>query len=128
MAAQEQAQIAASSTQGRAARADPKQPVDGSMLFAHGPEFGLKFGASMTHLHFTDPAKRDFGAASQDRVHKTFFFGNKHIDFLVPVQEPNPRHALEQAKAPAWNGSKPFAAPCDPDMYASVALKSWGVA
>ena len=36
MKAQEQAQIANSSTVGKAARSDPKQAVDGTMLFSHG--------------------------------------------------------------------------------------------
>ena len=73
MAAQEAAAIAASSTVGRAARADPKQPVDGTMLFSHGPEFGGKYQASSYALHFTDPASRVYGADSGDRVHKSFF-------------------------------------------------------
>ena len=126
MAAQEQAQIAASSTTGKAARADPKQPVEGSMLFSHGPQFGLKFGASMSHLHFTDPAKRDFGAASQDRVHKTFFFGSKHIDKYVPKVSPAPRTSLYESKLPLWAGSEAPKQPVDIGMYATMSKISWG--
>ena len=108
MKSQEQAQIAKSSTVGRAARSDPKQAVDGTMLFSHGtcsaitpgPVFGGKFQASMSALHYTDPAARAYGCDSQDRVHKTFFFGNKHIDRVVPLVEPHPRYELMQAKAP----------------------------
>ena len=53
MIAQEQRQIALSSTFGQAARAEPKQPVDGNMLFSHGPVFGLNFQASMVAARFT---------------------------------------------------------------------------
>tara|TARA_B110001452_G_scaffold97189_1_gene80400 strand:+ start:354 stop:743 length:390 start_codon:yes stop_codon:yes gene_type:complete len=126
MAAQEQAQIAKSSTKGRAARADPKQPVEGSMLFSHGPQFGLKFGASMSHLHFTDPAKRDFGALSQDRVHKTFFFGSKHIDKYVPKVSPAPRTSLYESKLPVWAGSGAPKLPVDAGMYTTMSKISYG--
>eukprot|EP00908_Phaeocystis_cordata_P018385 Transcript_29806.p1 GENE.Transcript_29806~~Transcript_29806.p1 ORF type:complete len:175 (+),score=68.24 Transcript_29806:298-822(+) len=127
MAAQEAAAIAASSTVGRAARADPKQPVDGTMLFSHGPEFGGKYQASSYALHFTDPASRVYGADSGDRVHKSFFWGNKHIDLRhAPKVEPNPRMALMASKAPEWNASKAQLQPYDAGMYTSTAKGAWG--
>ena len=126
MTAQEQAQIAASSTSGKAARADPKQAVEAATLFSHGPTFGLKFGASMAHLHYTDPAQRDFGAGSQDRVHKTFFFGSKHIDKYVPKVSPAPRTSLFESKLPLWAGSTVPKQPIDAGMYTSMASISWG--
>jgi hypothetical protein len=129
MKAQEQRQIALSSTFGQAARADPKQAVDGSMLFSHGPVFGGKFQASMAALHYTDPASRAYGCESQDRVHKTFFFGNKHIDRVVPKIHPNPRFELMQAKAPMWDASRAMLRPggngTNTPMYNSTASGSW---
>ena len=129
MIAQEQRQIALSSTFGQAARAEPKQPVDGNMLFSHGPVFGLNFQASMSALHFTDPATRAYGFDSNDRVHKTFFFGNKHIDRVVPKVQPHPRYELMQAKAPMWDASRAMLRPggngTNSPMYDSTASASW---
>jgi hypothetical protein len=129
MQAQERRQIELSSTFGQAARADPKQAVDGNMLFSHGPVFGGKFQASMSALHFTDPAARAYGFDSQDRVHKTFFFGNKHIDRVVPKIHPNPRFELMQAKAPMWDASRSMLRPggngTNTPMYNSTASGSW---
>ena len=129
MIAQEQRQIALSSIFGQAARAEPKQPVDGNMLFSHGPVFGLNFQASMSALHFTDPATRAYGFDSNDRVHKTFFFGNKHIDRVVPKVQPHPRYELMQAKAPMWDASRAMLRPggngTNSPMYDSTASASW---
>ena len=56
----------------------------------------------MTSLHFTDPKVREYGAASDDRVHKSFFYGSKHIDQYVPPVNPNARMVLMNAKASEW--------------------------
>ena len=126
MQAQEQAQIAKSSTVGRAARADPKQPVDAETLFSHGPQFGGKYQASTYALHYSDPARRAYGSDSADRVHKSFFWGNKHIDLHhAPKVEPYPRTQLLAAKMPMWEESKASAKPIMGNMYASVAATSW---
>ena len=39
-------------------RIEPNMGVASGMLFSHGPKHGLKFGAAMTALHFSDPAAR----------------------------------------------------------------------
>lgn len=100
-------------------RVEPKMGVPGDMLFSHGPEFSLKFGASMTGLHFSDPAARAYGADSNDRVHKSFFYGSKHIDAYVPKVAPNERVELMSAKQAQWAAQK--AAPLSSDdMYATT--------
>ena len=83
-------------------RIEPNMGVKTAMLFSHGPELGLKFGASMTALHFSDPAARAYGAESNDRVHKTFFYGSKHIDKYVPRVNPNPPMELTGIKEAEW--------------------------
>ena len=55
-------------------RQEPNLGLLGSNLFSHGPKMSMEFGASMARLHFTDPAKRDYGALSGDRVYKSMFY------------------------------------------------------
>ena len=103
-------------------RIEPNMGVKTAMLFSHGPELGLKFGASMTALHFSDPAARAYGAESNDRVHKTFFYGSKHIDQYVPNVNPNPRMELTATKAAEWAVQKPPSLPVKMDMYNTTSL------
>lgn len=175
-------------------RVEPNMGVASQMLFSHGMKHGEKFGASMSQLHFSDPAARgarrgsrrarwprvrigacalpprllfaattrclaggrfvpvpctaravrsrvahvvahafrlcacaramsspagccaDYGAESNDRVHKSFFYGSKHIDQYVPKVEPNPRMELTSAKQAEWATVQ--------DMYKTTALAS----
>ena len=83
-------------------RVEPKTGVPGPMIFSHGIEPGQRFGASMTRLHFTDPDTRGYGAQSGARVHKSFFYGSKHIDAHVPKEDPNPRTGYTEAKQAQW--------------------------
>ena len=101
-------------------RIEPKMGEPGYMLFSHGPTFNEKFAASMSALHFSDPAQRDFGAASNDRVHKSFFYGSKHIDQYVPKVNPNPRMQLTMSKRQGWAEQMGQAGPVDLDMYNTV--------
>ena len=76
--------------------------VPGKLIFSHGRKTGESFAAAISALHFTDPETRAYGAASNDRVHKSFFYGSKHIDQYVPKTNPNPRMELTMAKEAAW--------------------------
>jgi len=76
---------------GRAPVCVPQKDQTFEALFSHGAEFGQKFQASMSRMHYTDPSTREWGAASSDRVHKTFYYGNKHIDLKVGTAPPLPR-------------------------------------
>ena len=97
---------------------EPKQGVHNAMLFSHGPEMGLDFKATMTALHFTDPLKRDPDMVnSNDRVHKSFFYGSKHIDFIVPKVAPHPRLELMSSKKGIWNEQITQPLPVRLDMY-----------
>ena len=97
---------------------EPKQGVHNAMLFSHGPEMGLDFKATMTALHFTDPLKRDPDMVnSNDRVHKSFFYGSKHIDFIVPKVAPHPRLELMSSKKGIWNEQMTQPLPVRLDMY-----------
>merc|ERR1719446_1248694 len=98
-------------------RVEPKMGVDGHMLFSHGATFSEKFGASMTALHFSHPSQREYGAASDDRVHKSFFYGSKHIDQYVPKVEPNPRLQLTGMKEAQWVGQMAPLRPTNAGMY-----------
>jgi hypothetical protein len=49
-------------------------------------------------------------------VHKTFFYGSKHIDQVVPNVSPNPRQALMSSKQTVQQAR--------PDMYVTTALAS----
>jgi len=123
MKKQEASDIAAATAAGdwaKAMRVEPKMGVPGDMLFSHGKEFAEKFGASMTYLHFTDPSSREYGAASDDRVHKSFFYGSKHIDAFVPKVEPNPRLALTSSKQVQWQQQMAPMRPTSGDMYATM--------
>jgi hypothetical protein len=101
---QEAAQVAAAKTAAPepSRRIEPSMGVPGPMLFSHGREFNENYQASMTALHFTDPSARAYGAQSNDRVHKSFFYGSKHIDQYVPKTNPNPRMALQTSKQADW--------------------------
>lgn len=115
---QEAAQIAAASKNvEKNMRVEPNMGVPGDILFSHGRTYNEKFGASMTALHFTNPGSREYGAESNDRVHKSFFYGSKHIDAHVPKTEPNPRMELTSAKQAEWAAHQAPAAPTDPSMY-----------
>lgn len=52
------AAAAAADTEQGSMRVEPRMGVPGSMLFSHGMAEGEKFGASMSKLHFSDPAAR----------------------------------------------------------------------
>ena len=77
--------------------------VNAVMLFSHGPDAGRQWGASMTSLHFPDPKTRKFGYKygpehgskweGDNMVHKSYYYGIKHIDFVVPKFDPNARSA-----------------------------------
>ena len=86
----------------RSMRVEPNLGVPGTVLFSHGRTFADKFGASMSALHYTDPAERTYGAQSNDRVHKSFFYGSKHIDQYVPKTNPKPRMTLTETKRAEW--------------------------
>jgi len=101
-------------------RIEPNVGVPSAMLFSHGKEHGEKYGAAMSALHFSDPAQRAHGAESNDRVHKTFFYGSKHIDQYVPDVSPNPRMELTMGKQAQWAQQQPAAAP----SYQTTAMAS----
>ena len=115
---QEAAQIAAA-TQAveKNMKVEPNMGVPGAVLFSHGRTFNEKFGASMTALHFTNPTSRGYGAESNARVHKSFFYGSKLIDRHVPKTEPNPRMTLTAAKQAEWAAEVAPGAPINPSMY-----------
>ena len=68
--------------------------------------------------------RADYGAESNDRVHKSFFYGSKHIDQYVPKANPNPRMELTQAKQAQWAQQMPPTAPTQPNMYQTTAAAS----
>ena len=43
-----------------------------------------------------------YGAESSARVHKSFFYGSKHIDKYVPLTDPNAPVAKMSAKQAEW--------------------------
>ena len=65
-----------------------------------------------------------YGAESNDRVHKSFFYGSKHIDQYVPKVDPNPRTSLMDSKKGEWATEMPPAIPANPDMYTTTAMAS----
>lgn len=65
-----------------------------------------------------------YGAQSNDRVHKSFFYGSKHIDQFVPAVSPAPRMELTMSKQAEWGQQMPPAAPTNVDMYKTTALAS----
>jgi len=125
MKAQEQAHTAAYVPPERNVRVEPNLGVSAKMLFSHGKELGNKFEASMSALHYTDPTTRQYGAKSQDRVHKTYYWGTKHIDAGVPMNDPNPRQALTNTKLARWGAEKPPSVPVAPATYVSLSKASW---
>ena len=64
----------------------------------------------------------DYGAESNDRVHKSFFYGSKHIDQFVPKISPNPRMALTTVKMAEWSQQMPPTSTVKPVMYQTTAL------
>ena len=103
-------------------RVEPNLGVPGAVLFSHGKTMSEPFGASMTALHFKNPSQRAYGAESNDRVHKSFFYGSKHIDAYVPKVEPNARVSLTEAKQAEGAAQKAPAVPTDPGMYQTTSL------
>ena len=65
-----------------------------------------------------------YGAESNDRVHKSFFYGSKHIDQYVPKVSANPRMGLTGIKAAEWAQQVPPKAPVNTNMYTTTALAS----
>ena len=59
-----------------------------------------------------------YGAESNDRVHKSFFYGSKHIDQYVPKTSPHPRMELTMSKQNEW------AKQGQPAMYQTTSLSS----
>jgi len=100
---------------------DPKPDEHLHHLFSHGPSPGEPYYASMSNLHYTDPTTREYGAKSDQRVHKSQFFGSKHVDAYVPFCDPNPRLGLMTAKAAQWQLEAPPKGAAPKDMYATTA-------
>ena len=55
-------------------------------------------------------------------MHKSFFYGSKHIDQYVPKTNPNPRMELTLAKQAEWKLQMPPTAPVVPAMYQTTSL------
>lgn len=125
MKAQEAAHVASYVPPERNVRVEPNLGVPATMLFSHGKELGQRYEASISQLHYTDPASRQYGFKSQDRVHKTYYWGTKHIDAVVPSNDPNPRQALTTLKRQQWEAEKPALQPVAPASYMSESQKSW---
>merc|ERR1711871_1035573 len=83
-------------------RIEPKAGVPSEFIFSHGPISNQSFQASISRLHYTNPASREYGAESDARVHKSFFYGSKHIDKYVPQTDPNAPIAKMSAKQAQW--------------------------
>ena len=66
--------------------------------------------------------RADYGAASNDRVHKSFFYGSKHIDQYVPKVSADPRMGLTMSKQTEWAGQQLPAVPANPGMYMTSSL------
>ena len=49
-------------------------------------------------------------------MHKSFFYGSKHIDAYVPKTEPNPRMELTTSKQAEWARELAPAVPTDPRL------------
>lgn len=71
------------------------------------------------------PLAAEYGARSGARVHKSFFYGSKHIDRLVPKTDPNPRTDLMASKAAQWAAETAPKGPIDPSMYQTTHLTSY---
>jgi len=123
MKAQEEAHTAAMVPPERNVRMEPKLGVSAATLFSHGREFGTKFEASMSALHFADPASKGFEPS--DRVYQTYYWGSKHIDARVPQNDPNPRMQLTGAKQAQWASEQPPRVPVATASYLSESQKAW---
>lgn len=102
--------------------------VPAPMLFSHGKEANTKYEAAMSSLHFTDPTTRSYGPESNDRVHKSFYYGSKHIDAFVPPSDPNPRTNLMVSKGAQWAAEARPSVPVDASMYVSESKGQWTMA
>ncbi|KAL3909344.1 MAG: hypothetical protein SGPRY_009462, partial [Prymnesium sp.] len=111
MKAQEAAYLAAYVPPEPNKRVEPYMGVPASRLFSHGTNQNARFLASMTSLHFTEPSSREYGAKSHDRVHRSYFWGSKHIDSMVPQNDPNTRQLLTTAKRAQWEVEQAPAVP-----------------
>ncbi|KAL1522399.1 hypothetical protein AB1Y20_017389 [Prymnesium parvum] len=124
MKAREDARIASYVPPEPNKRVEPYLGVPATMLFSHGKEHGSRFLASMSALHYTDPSGREYGAKSNDRVHRTYYWGTKHIDYMVPQNDPNPRHLLSDSKRAQWDAEKGPAVPVSRAVYLAESLKT----
>ena len=88
-------------------RIEPNMGVPGSVLFSHGRTMNEPFGAVTLHYG----SRGAYGPMSNDRVHKTFFYGSKHIDQYVPKTNPNPPMTLTDSKKAEWALQNPPPAP-----------------
>lgn len=125
MKAQEAAYLAAYVPPEPNKRVEPYMGVPASRLFSHGTNQNARFLASMTSLHFTEPSSREYGAKSHDRVHRSYFWGSKHIDSMVPQNDPNTRQLLTTAKRAQWEVEQAPAVPVAPSCYITESQKSW---
>jgi len=100
---------------------DPKPDETADTLFSHGPVMGVRFNASMNDMHYCDPELRAYGAMSDNRVHKTHFYGSKHVDAFVPFNDPYPRTRLMDAKAAEWAATKAPRGQLQSDQYVTSA-------
>ena len=48
--------------------ADPKPDEPAALLFSHGAVMGTEYHASMSSLHYSDPAAREFGPVPSSKV------------------------------------------------------------
>jgi len=98
-----------------------KRDEPAHMIFSHGPNPNERFNASMNNLHYTHPGDREYGATSSSRVHKSHFYGSKHVDTYVPLKDPNPRMTLTQKKQAQWAAEAAPKTVVPPDMYKTTA-------
>ena len=96
---------------------DPKPDEPADVLFSHGPVSGQSYNATMNGLQYPPPAKREYGATSSDRVHRTFFWGSKLKDSTCPNTDPNAGTTLLDAKRQHWAAEQKPATPVGADMY-----------
>jgi len=99
--------------------ADPPVGQPASLLFSHGSTLNQDFRATMTGLHFSPPEQRSFGHDSNDRVSKTFFWGSKATDMVVPNVDPNARMSLTEAKRAQWAAEQKPQRPVAGDAFLS---------
>ena len=96
------------------------------LLFSHGSSFGQDFSASMTGLHFSPPKERVFEKNGNwtERVHRTFYWGEKATDMSVPATDPNARTALMDAKRAQWKSEEKPCVPVPSDQFLSEKSKA----